>query len=245
MADLRGILKDKLFGKAYYDEHVEVGVDYLTCGYWHESYAEMIAEATLQSSYATPFVVDGGCACGAQLEGFRRTGRFAGHLGVDMSRHMISLGRDAFGFSDHELVVGSIERIPVPDGSVTLINTGQVLEHVPDEVIDAVFAEFYRVLAPGGRMFHNLAALKHGDPPDIHDGDPTHYNVKPTLYWSQKFAKAGFLGDFESYDRFARSAQSPGGDFPNFYSTYEIWTSFALIKPVTKPRKTLLSFFRL
>jgi hypothetical protein len=84
---------------------------------------------------------------------------------------------------------------------------------------------------PGGRMFHNLAALKRHDPPDIHSGDPTHYNVKPTIYWAEKFAKAGFIADFESYDRFVRSPHSLGGDFANFYNTYEVWTSFMYIKP--------------
>lgn len=232
MADTRGILKSTRYDEAYYREHVAAGLDYLVSGDWHVNYAKMIAAATLQTTYTAPFVIDAGCACGAQLLGFKKLGIFKHVLGIDMSEDMIWLGRRHFGFSAEELVTGSVDTIPAADDTVTLINSGQVLEHVSDEIIDRVLAEFYRVLAPGGRMFHNLAALKNGDPPDHHDGDPTHINVKPTLYWSAKFQQAGFIADFESYDRFALSSESPGGNYPSFFQTYApLWTSLAHIKP--------------
>lgn len=233
MADERGILRDKQYSQAYYDEHVEAGLDYLAYGEWHESYALMVAEATLQTDFVSPAVLDAGCACGAQLQGFRKSGLFKKVLGIDMSSAMIEMGKSHFGFSSAELMAGSIEHIPLQDEDLTLINSGQVLEHIPDELIDSILAEFFRVLVPGGRTFHNLAALKRFDALDIHDGDPTHVNVKPTMYWAEKFAKAGFLPDFESYDRFVRSKYSPGAGYPNFFSTYEIWTTVAYMKPAS------------
>lgn len=241
MSKLREFLKATDYtGSDFYEEHARAGIDYLAYGDWQRAYGRMIAEATLQSSYDKPAVLDAGCACGTHLQGFRETGLFVRSVGVDMSEHMIRMGRAHFGFSDDDLVAGSIETLPVSDGELTLINSGQVLEHVSDGIIDKVFAEFFRALRPGGRMFHNLAALKHGEPPNHHDYDPTHINVKPTLYWAEKFAKAGFLPDFESYDRFARSSESPGTGCPNFFTHYSGWTCFALIKPQThKPRGRL------
>jgi ubiquinone/menaquinone biosynthesis C-methylase UbiE len=225
-------LKNLDYTEAYYTEHKDAGLDYLVYGFWHESYASMVTEITLQTDYASPVLVDVGCACGATLNAFKATGVYHKILGIDKSEHMVRLGRQHFGFTSEEIIAGSATSLPVANDSVTLIQSGQVLEHVPDAEVDRLFAEFYRVLLPGGRMFHNLAALRRGNPPDCHDSDPTHVNVKPVIYWADKFQEAGFLVDFESYDRFVRSSRGPGGEYPSFYMTYnDQWTTYTLIKP--------------
>jgi ubiquinone/menaquinone biosynthesis C-methylase UbiE len=231
MAHSRKLLTDTEFTENYYHEHAAAGLDYLSSGNWHLQYAHMVCEVTLQQTYKHPAMLDVGCACGALIEGFRRSYRVRHCYGIDVNEYMVKLGRDHFGFSDGELFIGSAANVPLPDGSLSLINSGQVLEHIPDTVIPSVFKEFMRLLRPGGRMFHNLAALKHGNPPNVHDGDPTHVNIKPVRYWAEEFMKAGFLPDFESFERFARAPQSPGGDFPSFFQTYPSWTTFTLIKP--------------
>lgn len=50
--------------------------------------------------------------------------------------------------------VGVAERLPLPDGSVDLVVSRQVLEHVPD--LPGAARECFRVLAPGGLCYHNL-----------------------------------------------------------------------------------------
>lgn len=231
---MESVLKNSDYSEDYYKEHKDAGLDYLVYGYWQESYAWMVTELTLQAEALNPVLVDVGCACGAALKAFKATGVYQKVLGVDKSRHMVDLGRAHFGFAQDEILSGSAVSLPCAPDSVTLIQSGQVLEHVPDSEIDQLFAEFYRVLAPGGRMFHNLAALRRGNPPNCHDSDPTHVNIKPVLYWADKFQKAGFVHDVESYDRFVHSKRSPGTGFPSFYLTYDDqWTSFTLIKPAS------------
>jgi ubiquinone/menaquinone biosynthesis C-methylase UbiE len=47
-------------------------------------------------------------------------------------------------------VEGRIEQLPLPDASVDVVISNGVIDLVPDK--DAVFAEIFRVLAPGGRI---------------------------------------------------------------------------------------------
>lgn len=49
-----------------------------------------------------------------------------------------------------KLVVADLEHLPFKMGSVTLVTANMVVEHLKDP--EAVFAEFARVLAPGGRV---------------------------------------------------------------------------------------------
>ena len=71
----------------------------------------------------------------------------------------------------------------------------------------------------------------HGEDPGIYY-HPTHINVKPSLYWAEQFARAGFIPDFESYDRFARMPGTPGLNGRNFYMHYaDQWTIAAYLKP--------------
>lgn len=231
-SDLIGNLTALEYDEQYYEEHIREGLDYLSHGHWQQAYARMVTDATLQGMmYREPVMVDVGCACGSVLKGFKDLGVYKRVLGIDMSAHMIMLGRRHFGFTEDELVCGSAANIPLPDNSVTLLQSGQVLEHIPCECIDDLFAEFYRVLAPGGRMFHNLAAIRHGNSPSIHFGDPTHVNVQPAAYWTYKFMESGFMPDFESFERMAQSPEYPGEGHPNFINTYRDWSSYVLFKP--------------
>jgi hypothetical protein len=55
----------------------------------------------------------------------------------------------------------------LPDGSADLVFSNVVLEHVPAEDIDRIFAEAYRVLRPNGYMAHLIDPsdhFSHGDP---------------------------------------------------------------------------------
>ncbi len=232
MVPQKNSLKSKVYNEDYFVEHAESGVGYLVFGEWHKAYARMITTATLQNTYTSPFMIEVGCACGAQLMGFKATAAYDGVFGIDMSEHMVNLGKKHFGYSEAEIMAGTATKMSIADGRASLVHSGQVLEHIPHEDVPALLAEFHRVLRPGGRTFHNLAARKYGDPPDIHTSDPTHVNVNSALYWNEKFSEAGFIADFESYDRFVRSTEAPGEGYSSFYNVYSVWTSLSYIKPL-------------
>ena len=225
------LLTAREYDESYYRQHADAGLDYLNHGYWHESYAKMVTESTLQSSYSDPFIVDAGCACGSILKGFKDLSIFRRVLGVDLSDHMIELGRKHFRYAQGELVAGSIANIPAQPQSVSLLHSAQVLEHIPDDRVDAILDEFARVLRPGGRAFLCLDALRDGEKKEMYMGDPTHVNIQPVLYWTEKLQKRGMLFDIEAYNRFARSRRGPtAGDPRSFYETYVNWSAWTLVR---------------
>jgi SAM-dependent methyltransferase len=77
-----------------------------------------------------------------------------GHVtGIDMTAAMIAKARAAateMGIANVEFVESEAEQLPFADGSFDVVVSNGVIDLIPDK--DAVFAELYRVLAPGGRM---------------------------------------------------------------------------------------------
>jgi arsenite methyltransferase len=77
-----------------------------------------------------------------------------GHVtGLDMTPAMLAKARASaaeLGARNVEFVEGEAERLPFPDESFDVVISNGVIDLVPDK--DAVFAEIFRVLAPGGRI---------------------------------------------------------------------------------------------
>jgi arsenite methyltransferase len=77
-----------------------------------------------------------------------------GHVtGIDMTPQMLAKARAAaaeMGASNVEFVESEAESLPFPDGSFEVVISNGVIDLIPDK--DAVFAELFRVLAPGGRI---------------------------------------------------------------------------------------------
>ena len=77
-----------------------------------------------------------------------------GHVtGIDMTPQMLARARAAaaeMGASNVEFVESEAERLPFPDESFDVVVSNGVIDLIPDK--DAVFAELFRVLAPGGRI---------------------------------------------------------------------------------------------
>jgi SAM-dependent methyltransferase len=83
----------------------------------------------------------------------RRVGPTGKVIGVDMTADMVSLARANARKANVENVefrLGEIEHLPVADGSIDVILSNCVINLSPDK--RAVFAEAFRVLAPGGRL---------------------------------------------------------------------------------------------
>jgi SAM-dependent methyltransferase len=73
--------------------------------------------------------------------------------GIDMTPQMLAKARAAaseMGLANAAFVEGEAERLPFPDESFNVVISNGVIDLIPDK--DAVFAELYRVLAPGGRL---------------------------------------------------------------------------------------------
>ncbi|MET7859329.1 methyltransferase domain-containing protein [Streptomyces sp. NPDC005318] len=93
-------------------------------------------------------------------------GRVTGHLrsmgltarGIDLSPQMVAVARRTY--PDLRFDVGSMNALDLADGSLGGIVAWYSIIHTPPELLPEVFAEFHRVLAPGG---HVLLAFKAGD----------------------------------------------------------------------------------
>jgi len=77
-----------------------------------------------------------------------------GHVtGIDMTPEMLAKARTAaaeMGVANVEFVESEAEQLPFPDASFDVVISNGVIDLIPDK--DAVFAEIFRVLTPGGRM---------------------------------------------------------------------------------------------
>lgn len=74
-------------------------------------------------------------------------------IGIDMTPQMLGKARAAAaeqGAANVEFVEAEAERLPFADARFDVVISNGVIDLIPDK--DAVFAELFRVLTPGGRM---------------------------------------------------------------------------------------------
>jgi SAM-dependent methyltransferase len=73
--------------------------------------------------------------------------------GIDMTPQMLAKARTAaaeMGLSNVVFLEAEAERLPFPDARFDVVISNGVIDLIPDK--EAVFAELYRVLVPGGRL---------------------------------------------------------------------------------------------
>jgi ubiquinone/menaquinone biosynthesis C-methylase UbiE len=83
--------------------------------------------------------------------------------------------------------------IPMPDKSVDVIVTCEVLEHIAEEHVGKTLQEFKRVTRY--KVFGQVAM--HDSCESYHDGMNAHICVKDKGWWIQRFNEAGFSVDKE------------------------------------------------
>ncbi|MER7515732.1 class I SAM-dependent methyltransferase [Streptomyces sp. NPDC126499] len=93
-------------------------------------------------------VADVGCGPGKVTAYLTRAGVDA--FGIDLSPRMVALARRAH--PELAFAVGSMTALPVPDAALAGLLAYYSTHHMPPELLPAVYAEFRRVLAPGGRL---------------------------------------------------------------------------------------------
>jgi arsenite methyltransferase len=73
--------------------------------------------------------------------------------GIDMTPEMLAKARASaaeMGVANVEFLEGEAEHLPFPDERFDVVISNGVIDLIPDK--DAVFAEIFRVLKPGGRI---------------------------------------------------------------------------------------------
>jgi SAM-dependent methyltransferase len=99
-------------------------------------------------------VADLGCGAGTDsLVAAQMVGPDGHVTGIDMTPEMLAKARaaaDELEVENADFVEGEIEHLPFADESIDVVISNGVIDLVPDK--DAVFAEIFRVLRPGGRM---------------------------------------------------------------------------------------------
>jgi SAM-dependent methyltransferase len=114
---------------------------------WKDELAGQPLDRAVLAAFAELVLTSGGgpvadIGCG--------TGRVTGH--------MHGLGVDVFGID----LSPSMTALDVPDAALAGLMAYYSTIHIPDDLLPQVFAEFHRVLAPGG---HALLAFQVGDEP--------------------------------------------------------------------------------
>jgi len=119
-----------------------------------ESFAGVANPFALGRLEAGERVVDLGSGAGTDsLVAAQMVGPEGQVTGIDMTPQMLEKARAAaveLDVENVEFLEGEIERLPFADESVDVVISNGVIDLVPDK--DAVFAEIFRVLRPGGRM---------------------------------------------------------------------------------------------
>lgn len=135
---------------------------------WRFSHYPLFREMSgLWGDHADQVVLDYGCGPGNDVIGLAAFSGAKKVLGADVSETSISLARHRawlHGFDQDRVDFLKLDDVPVliplEDGSVDHINCQGVLHHVTDP--NAVLAEFFRVLRPGGTgsfMVYNRESL--------------------------------------------------------------------------------------
>ncbi|MDX3004003.1 class I SAM-dependent methyltransferase [Kribbella solani] len=136
-------------------------------------------------------VLDAGCGPGRVTAQLHARGLTA--IGIDLSPGMIEVARAAHPEVDFR--VGSMTALDLPDASVGGVIAWWSIIHLPRDVVPQAFAEFHRVLAPGGVLligFHVGTTTTHkttgygGHPMNIH----VHRHTPTTL--TQTATTTGF-----------------------------------------------------
>jgi arsenite methyltransferase len=119
-----------------------------------ESFAGVANPWELGSLEAGERVLDLGCGSGTDtLIAAQMVGPDGSVTGIDMTPEMLAKARGAVaeaGAANVELLEAEAERLPFPGASFDVVISNGVIDLIPDK--DAVFAEIFRLLSPGGRM---------------------------------------------------------------------------------------------
>lgn len=132
--------------------------------------------ADLVAGQANNQIADIGCGPGHITDYLARRGLPV--QGVDLSPAMIQLARRAR--PDLQFDLGSLLELDIPDGALGGVLAHYSIIHTPPERLPAAFAEFSRVLTPGGYL---LVSFQTGDE-SLRGSLEFDHKVAPASRWS-------------------------------------------------------------
>jgi O-antigen biosynthesis protein len=167
------------YGADYYEHYSQGEITYEHSPHWLAFFGH-IADRLIEDFHPRTSL-DAGCAIGLLVEAMHDRGVDA--EGIDFSDFAISESRDDIR---QFLTVGSIT---TPLGKrYDLITCLEVLEHLTPEDADLAIVN----------LCASTDELVVSSTP-MHYRDPTHTNIHPQEYWSERFARQGFIRDVD-YD---------------------------------------------
>lgn len=115
-------------------------------------------------------------------------------FGVDLSPGMIEQARKRYPGLRFE--VGSMMSLDLPDGTLGGVLAFYSTHHTPPEHLPTVYAEFHRVLAPGGLLLlgGHVGDDLHYSPTEAYGGNPVSYesHLIPLARIAELLTAAGF-----------------------------------------------------
>ncbi|HEY6469246.1 MAG TPA: class I SAM-dependent methyltransferase [Candidatus Dormibacteraeota bacterium] len=167
------------YGDAYYADYSADHIVYEHNAQW-QAFFGGVADRLI-ADFAPKTTLDAGCAIGLLVEALRDRGVDAD--GIDFSEFAIARARD--DMRGH-LTLGSITE-PL-QRRYDLITCLEVLEHLTPQDADKAIANLCT-------FTDNLIVSS----TPMHYRDPTHTNIHPQEYWTERFARHGFIRDVD-YD---------------------------------------------
>jgi SAM-dependent methyltransferase len=116
------------------------------------------------------------------------------YMGVDISTYVVEKNTKEFqGQDDIEFIRHSIDRLPFEDMSFDTAICCDVMEHVPENRVDRVLKEIFRV-ASAAMLTIDCAKARIKGP----DGKNLHCTIKPLAWWKKKIQRLAIIR-YEDY----------------------------------------------
>ena len=113
-------------------------------------------------------------------------------FGVDISPQMVALARRAH--PELRFHVGSMTSLDLPDETLGGVIALYSIIHIPTEHLTATFAEFHRVLVPGGHVLLGFqSGVPDGDEEHVHLAERFGHEISLDYYWRTPDAVAAHL----------------------------------------------------
>jgi SAM-dependent methyltransferase len=139
-------------------------------------------------------ILDIGCGFG-WFENFSVAKNASSITGLELTNKDLDTARKNLHFKNVHFKTGSAIKLPFVDSSFNTVVSWEVLEHIPKGCEDKMFAETFRVLAPGGTLYistpNSSPIAKLLDPAWILTGH-RHYKVSSVI---EHATSAGFSLD--------------------------------------------------
>lgn len=125
--------------------------------YPQEYWQDLIDWSTKYLQASINVICDIGCGNGNMISIITKKFPHSKIIGVDLSEESLKYAKERFKSNINvEFKVGSIDSLPLPDGSLDMITCTEVLEHLDMDTLINGFKEISRVLRKGGFLLASV-----------------------------------------------------------------------------------------